>query len=508
MDVSHEGVKDPMFYASHVESYCTLNDNCTSRSWSRFRRIYVSLVYLLFRHFRQTSYFTLHTIMSFTESENWLALFESVSRISKSKGAELDQESDEKPFTRAEISYLNKLLNSKLFETHDLDFEILRSDPNHPLHSVRTFQELNLKEPLLKGIAAMGFYKPSTIQERALSSLISDNPQNMIAQSQSGTGKTATFLLAMLSRISTDVHYCQCLCMAPTRELALQIESVGRQMAQFMTEVSFATAVRSPRVKVDSNGYVTDQIVIGTPGTIANWFRGTGEYRIDPSKVVMFVLDEADIMIEEEGFLNICMRVKKKLSRNCQILLFSATYEDSIIDFAHEFVPNPIEFRVKRTQLPLKNIKQFYMCFNDWIEKYQALKDIYGGFEVGQAIIFCATRQEASWLDGKMNLDGHKVYILSGDLDVSQREKVIEDFRSSNFRVLITTNVCSRGLDIPQVNLIINWNMPTTRTGSADWETYLHRIGRSGRFGKEGIAVNFIVNEEMYLLKELESHFG
>ncbi|CAH8531923.1 unnamed protein product [Schistosoma haematobium] len=332
-------------------------------------------------------------------------------------------------------------------------------------------------------------------------------PQNMIAQSQSGTGKTATFLLAMLSRISTDVHYCQCLCMAPTRELALQIESVGRQMAQFMTEVSFATAVRSPRVKVDSNGYVTDQIVIGTPGTIANWFRGTGEYRIDPSKVVMFVLDEADIMIEEEGFLNICMRVKKKLSRNCQILLFSATYEDSIIDFAHEFVPNPIEFRVKRTQLPLKNIKQFYMCFNDWIEKYQALKDIYGGFEVGQAIIFCATRQEASWLDGKMNLDGHKVYILSGDLDVSQREKVIEDFRSSNFRVLITTNVCSRGLDIPQVNLIINWNMPTTRTGSADWETYLHRIGRSGRFGKEGIAVNFIVNEEMYLLKELESHF-
>ncbi|VDP42357.1 unnamed protein product [Schistosoma mattheei] len=187
--------------------------------------------------------------MSFTESENWLALFESVSRISKSKGAELDQESDEKRVGSAEDC-------------------------------------------------------PDT----------SDTyPQNMIAQSQSGTGKTATFLLAMLSRISTDVHYCQCLCMAPTRELALQIESVGRQMAQFMTEVSFATAVRSPRVKVDSNGYVTDQIVIGTPGTIANWFRGTGEYRIDPSKVVMFVLDEADIMIEEEGFLNICMRVKKQV---------------------------------------------------------------------------------------------------------------------------------------------------------------------------------------------------
>ncbi|CAH8843468.1 unnamed protein product [Trichobilharzia szidati] len=449
-----------------------------------------------------------HIKMSRADVGEWLALHESVVKIKSGLDPKSElEESDEKPFTRAEISYINKLLNSNLFETREADFELLRSDPNHPLHSARTFQELNLKDPLLKGISQLGFYRPSTIQERALGSLISDNPQNMIAQSQSGTGKTATFLLAMLSRVNADVPYCQCLCMAPTRELALQIDSVGQKMAQFMSGVSFATAVRSPRANINSDGFVSDQIVIGTPGTIANWFRGTGQYRIDPTKVVMFVLDEADIMIEEEGFLNICMRVKTKLPRNCQILLFSATYEDSVIEFAHDFVPNPIEFRIKRSQLPLKNIKQFYICFNDWIEKYQALKDIYGGFAVGQAIIFCATRKEAYWLDGKMNLDGHKVFILSGDLDVSDREKVIEDFRSSRFRVLITTNICSRGLDIPQVNLIINWNMPTTRSGNADWETYLHRIGRSGRFGKEGVAVNFITSDEMYLIKELESQF-
>ncbi|CAH8843463.1 unnamed protein product [Trichobilharzia szidati] len=332
-----------------------------------------------------------HIKMSRADVGEWLALHESVVKIKSGLDPKSElEESDEKPFTRAEISYINKLLNSNLFETREADFELLRSDPNHPLHSARTFQELNLKDPLLKGISQLGFYRPSTIQERALGSLISDNPQNMIAQSQSGTGKTATFLLAMLSRVNADVPYCQCLCMAPTRELALQIDSVGQKMAQFMSGVSFATAVRSPRANINSDGFVSDQIVIGTPGTIANWFRGTGQYRIDPTKVVMFVLDEADIMIEEEGFLNICMRVKTKLPRNCQILLFSATYEDSVIEFAHDFVPNPIEFRIKRSQLPLKNIKQFYICFNDWIEKYQALKDIYGGFAVGQAIIFCA----------------------------------------------------------------------------------------------------------------------
>ncbi|KAF7256994.1 hypothetical protein EG68_06083 [Paragonimus skrjabini miyazakii] len=408
---------------------------------------------------------------------------------------------------RKSLSHFKEILKSKLTEVDDLDIEILRSDPENPLHSVRTFQEMKLKEPLLRGVSAMGLYKPSTIQEKALSSLIGSSPQNMIAQSQSGTGKTATFLLAMLSRVRPEDTFCQCLCMAPTRELAQQIVSVGRRMAAFMENVIFGLAVRDEQAPVGPDRYVTAQIVVGTPGTVMNWVRGTGPVCLDPSKLTVFVLDEADVMIEQEGFLNISQRIKSKLSPSCQILLFSATYGDSVMEFARELVPNPIEIRVKRTQLPLKNIKQYYVLFSDWMEKYEALKDIYGDFDVGQAIIFCATRKEATWLEGRLTLDGHKVIVLSGDLEMWRRQEVIEQFRQANFRILITTNVCSRGLDIPQVNLVINWNMPVTRSGAADCETYLHRIGRSGRFGKEGLAVNFLTSEEKHIIEQLEQHF-
>ncbi|KAG5452231.1 ATP-dependent RNA helicase ddx25 [Clonorchis sinensis] len=413
----------------------------------------------------------------------------------------------EKPMSRAMVSCINKLLNPYLVDTFDVDLEVRRMDPDHPLHSVKSFQEMNLPLPLLKGIYSMGFYKPSMIQERALPCLISSEYPNMIAQSQSGTGKTATLLMAMLARVDATHNFCQCLCLVPTRELAVQLVEVGRQMAVHMEGVKFCVATREPQASTDDDGYVTDQVVIGTPGTIAGWLRQMGPVRLDASCLKMFVLDEADVLLEVEGFCNIAMRAKQRLPRSCQILLFSATFEDDVIEFAHEFVPNPIEFRMKRNQLPLRNIRQYHLEFQDWVDKYNALTEIYGGFDVGQAIIFCATRKEAAWLEGRMTMDGHRVGMMSGDLDVSRREATIHEFRQGNCRVLITTNLCARGLDIPQVNLIINWNMPTDASGGADCETYLHRIGRSGRFGKGGVAVNFITSEEKYLLQELESHF-
>ncbi|KAF5399907.1 ATP-dependent RNA helicase DDX25, partial [Paragonimus heterotremus] len=278
-------------------------------------------------------------------------------------------------------------------------------------------------------------------------------------------------------------------------------------------------------VSTDEEEFVTDQIVIGTPGTIANWLRCLGPIRLDASFLKTFVLDEADVMILEEGFFNISLRIKKRLPSTCQILLFSATFDDEVVEFAREFVPDPIEIRVKRTQLPLKNIKQFHLRFSDWTDKYQALTDIYGGFDVGQAIIFCATRKEASWLEGRLNGDGHRVAILSGELDVKEREAPLEYFRflmntSFTDRMCVIsphkkfshfggmpTSVTDIGLDIPQVNLIINWNMPLICSGSADCETYLHRIGRSGRFGKNGVAVNFTIDEELDVLRELEDYF-
>ncbi|KAM7539672.1 hypothetical protein Aperf_G00000022999 [Anoplocephala perfoliata] len=425
--------------------------------------------------------------------------------------------------SNAEKSYINKLLNTKLVETQVCDIEMLREDPSNPLHSAKTFQDLKLDPRLLKGIAALGFNKPSAIQEKALPYLIGKNPSNMIAQSQSGTGKTACFLLAMLSRVDINLKRCQCLCMAPTRELAIQIASVGREMSRFMPNISIGMAIREeipaasgdgfvqeqPRelAAVDEQGYVTSQIVIGTPGTMNLWMRGTGAYRLDRESLRMFVLDEADIMMEESGFLHTSRRIVQKLPETCQLLLFSATYDEEVIEFARTIIPNPVEFRVRRNQLTLANIKQVYIYANTTEERYNRLTEIYGFFHVGQAIIFCATRREASWLQRLLTRDGHKVALLSGELDVRQREAVIEEFRKANSRVLITTNLCSRGLDVPQVNLVINWRLPLDRQGKVDCETYLHRIGRSGRFGKGGLAINFAGPDDEGLLRQIENHF-
>ncbi|KAM3182996.1 hypothetical protein ACTXT7_011231 [Hymenolepis weldensis] len=301
-----------------------------------------------------------------------------------------DKEDTDNEISKAEKSYINKLLNTKLVETQACDIEMLREDPSNPLHSAKTFQDLNLNPQLLKGIAALGFNKPSAIQEKALPCLIGDKPRNMIAQSQSGTGKTATFLLAMLSRVDVNLERCQCLCLAPTRELALQIASVGREMSRFIPEISFGLAVREEIPPVDVHGYVKSQIVIGTPGTVTLWMRGTGSYRIDRQYIRMFVLDEADIMMEESGFLHTSRRLVQKLPENCQLLLFSATYDEEVIDFARAIIPNPVEFRVRRNQLALANIKQVYIYANTIEDRYDRLAEIYGYFHVGQAIIFCA----------------------------------------------------------------------------------------------------------------------
>ncbi|KAL5962031.1 ATP-dependent RNA helicase DDX19A [Taenia solium] len=428
------------------------------------------------------------------------------SRLCSSNAGPSDKTDNE--VSRAEKSYINKLLNTKLVETQASDIEMLREDPSNPLHSVKTFQDLKLDPRLLKGIAALGFYKPSAIQEKALPYLIGDNPRNMIAQAQSGTGKTATFLLAMLSRVDIAYERCQCLCMAPTRELAVQIANVGRGMSRFVPKISFGLAIREETPVVDQDGYVKSQIVIGTAGTVSLWMRGTGPYRLDPHALQMFVLDEADIMMEESGFLHTSRRIVQKLPETCQLLLFSATYDEEVIEFARTIIPDPVEFRVRRNQLTLTNIKQVYLFAPTTEEKYDRLSEIYGSFHVGQAIIFCATRREASWLQRQMTRDGHKVVLLSGELDVRQREAVIEDFRKANFRVLITTNLCSRGLDVPQVNLVINWRLPLDRQGRVDCETYLHRIGRSGRFGKGGLAINFAGPDDENLLQQIENHFA
>ncbi|KAL1116602.1 hypothetical protein AAG570_005074, partial [Ranatra chinensis] len=415
-----------------------------------------------------------------------------------------EQNDEEKEFSKAEKSLLQKITRTKLIVSKN-DIEIQRQDPYSPLHSVKSFEALPLKPQLLKGVYEMGFNAPSKIQETALPILLAEPPQNMIAQSQSGTGKTAAFVLAMLSRVNPANMYPQVLCLSPTYELAIQTGEVAAKMGQFCDDIRFRYAVRGEDLPRGTR--LTEHIVIGTPGKVMDW--GVKFKFFDLNKIMVFVLDEADVMIATQGHQDQSFRIRRELSEQCQIMFFSATYDDEVMEFAKGIVPNPVLIRLRREEESLDNIKQFYVVCHSHEAKYNAIANIYGGITIGQAMIFCQTRRTASWLAEKMTRDGHAVALLSGELSVEQRISILDRFREGKEKVLITTNVLSRGIDIEQVTIVVNFDMPVDMNRRADCETYLHRIGRTGRFGKTGYAINLVSPTEVTtVIKEIQDHFG
>ncbi|CAE6423154.1 unnamed protein product [Rhizoctonia solani] len=377
-----------------------------------------------------------------------------------------------------------------------------QADPNSPLYSIKKFEDLGLHENLLKGIYSMKFQRPSKIQERALPLLLQNPPRNMIGQSQSGTGKTAAFVLTMLSRVDENDPIVQAICLAPSRELARQIMSVVTEMGKF-TKVTTGYAIKdSPR-----DAPVQAQIIVGTPGTMADMIR---KKAINVSGVKVFVLDEADNMLDQQGLGDQTLRVKNTMPKTCQIVLFSATFPNLVRNFATKFAPSANEIKLKEEELSVEGIKQFYMDCKNEEHKYDVLVDLYSLLTIGQSIIFCKRREVADQIARRMSAEGHQVSSLHGAKDATERDATIDDFRDGKSKVLITTNVISRGIDILQVNMVVNYDMPLTADGKPDPETYLHRIGRTGRFGRKGIAINFVHDrrswEEMNAIEKALHH--
>ncbi|KAL5504232.1 DBP5 [Sanghuangporus vaninii] len=385
-------------------------------------------------------------------------------------------------------------------------------DPNSPLFSVRSFEELGLSPDLLKGIFDMNFSKPSKIQERALPLLLRDPPQNLIGQSQSGTGKTAAFALTMLSRVDFNLAKPQALCVAPTRELARQIMAVVNAMGKY-TPVRTDYAIKTEMRVTEP---LTAHIVVGTPGTMADYLK---RRIIDPRTVKVLVLDEADNMLDQENLSEQCLKIKNFLSKEhpTQIILFSATFPDRVRNFANKFAANANKIELKKEELSVEGIKQFYMDCKDEESKYEILVQIYNLLTVGQSIIFTKHRNTADRIAKRMTAEGHKVASLHGAKDAAERDEIIDRFRDGHEKVLITTNVMARGIDILQVNVVVNYDLPMMsdksesssydpRFETPDVETYLHRIGRTGRFGRKGVSINFVHNkkswEEMHMIEE------
>lgn len=411
---------------------------------------------------------------------------------------------DDKSTTSAEASLLTKILRTKLINNSN-DVEVQRKDPNSPLYSVKTFEELRLRPELLKGVYGMGFNSPSKIQERALPMLMASPPTNFIAQSQSGTGKTAAFVLAMLSRVDTSKRHPQIICLSPTFDLAKQTGNVLVQMAQYCADLKMVYALRGERV--ENRVERTEHIIMGTSGTVLDWI--LKRKVVDPSKIVMFVLDEADVMIDQQGQQDQTIRIQKQLPESCQKVLFSATYSDEVMDFAKRVVPDPVMIRLKRSEESLQNIKQFYVQCQNKEDKLAALSNLYAVVTIGQAMIFCQTRKSAEWLAGEMCRQGHSVALITGDSTTDQRIAVLNRFREGKEKVLVTTNLCARGIDVEQVTVVVNYDIPVDVNKRPDCETYLHRIGRTGRFGRKGIAINFVDGQRsLRNMQEIEKHFG
>ncbi|KAJ7476124.1 P-loop containing nucleoside triphosphate hydrolase protein [Mycena latifolia] len=379
-------------------------------------------------------------------------------------------------------------------------------DPNSPLYSAKTFEELGLHADLLRGIYDMGFSKPSKIQERALPLLLANPPTNMIGQSQSGTGKTAAFVLTMLSRIDFTKKTTQALCLAPSRELARQIMSVVVSMGKF-TAVQTEYAIKDNLAR--DSGRITAHIVVGTPGTMTDLMR---KRIIDVADVKVFVLDEADNMLDQDGLGDQTLRVKNMLPRDhpIQILLFSATFPDHVRSFASKFAPSANKIELQKEELSVSGIRQFYMDCRDEDHKYDILVRLYALLTIGQSIIFCQHKHTADRISARMSAEGHKVASLHGAKDPAERDAIIDNFRDGREKVLITTNVIARGIDILQVNMVVNYDLPLMYERGAggggdsghldkpDIETYIHRIGRTGRFGRRGISINFVHNKKTW----------
>ncbi|CAG98506.1 ATP-dependent RNA helicase DBP5 [Kluyveromyces lactis] len=394
----------------------------------------------------------------------------------------------------------NKVINSE-YEVK-VNLADLQADANSPLYSVKSFEELGLSEELLKGLYAMKFQKPSKIQEKALPLLIRDPPHNMIAQSQSGTGKTAAFSLTMLTRVDPNVNSTQAICLSPARELARQTLEVIQEMGKF-------TKTSSQLVVPDSferNKPITANIVVGTPGTVLDLIR---RKMLNLGSIKVFVLDEADNMLDKQGLGDQCIRVKKFLPKTCQLVLFSATFDDGVRQYAKKIIPTAVSLELQKNEVNVSAIKQLFMDCDNEEHKYTILSELYGLLTIGSSIIFVKTKQTANLLYAKLKKEGHQVSILHGDLQSQDRDRLIDDFREGRSKVLITTNVLARGIDIPSVSMVVNYDLPTLPNGQADPSTYVHRIGRTGRFGRTGVAISFIHDKKSFeVLSAIQKYFG
>jgi len=373
--------------------------------------------------------------------------------------------------------------------------EVIFDSKEQVTHS---WDELEIDKNILRGIFGYGFESPSPIQQRAIKPII--DGRDVIAQAQSGTGKTATFTIGALQRVNIAEHSTQVLILSPTRELSTQTSKVVSNLGSFMDGLKIQTIFGGSRIE-ESSSFSTKNIphiICGCTGRVYDMMRRD---RISTNNIKLIILDEADEMLSS-GFKEQVYNIFQYLNSDIQVCLFSATLPDEINIITEKIMRNPIKIYVKREQLTLEGISQYYVAVNDDREKYLTLKDIFSFLTLSHTIIYCNSIKRVQDLFEAMCEDGFPVCRIHSNMDKSERDKSFNDFRSGISRVMISSNVTARGIDVQQVSVVINFDLPKCV------HTYLHRIGRSGRWGRKGVGINFITRRDVIQIKKIEEHYS
>lgn len=362
---------------------------------------------------------------------------------------------------------------------------------------VMNFDVLNLKPTLLRGIYAYGYERPSPIQQKAIRPYL--QKFDLIAQAQSGTGKTATFSIGLLQNIDEASDSFQGLTISPTRELAEQTFNVMSAISQY-TNIRILFTAGGTTVKKDEENLKTmkPHVIVSTPGRILQLL---DEGHIGTRFLHYLVLDEADVLLGT-NFESQVRSIVLYCSRNTQIGLYSATVTPEMERIIPDILrKNYVNIRMKNEMLTLEGITQYYVALPNETAKIPAIIDIFQTIEMCQLIVYCNSQKTAEILVRRLNLEGLPADLIHGKLDALTRRATMANFRTGAIRVLVCTDLLARGIDVQQVSLVINYDFPT------DKENYLHRIGRSGRYGRKGKALNFIIPRDSANATETESHY-
>lgn len=363
---------------------------------------------------------------------------------------------------------------------------------------LNAWEDLDISTDLLRGIYAYGYEKPSPIQRKAIQPIL--KKKDMIAQAQSGTGKTATFTIGALASVQLQDKSTQVLILSPTRELSKQSTDVVSGIGSMMKGLVVKNLVGGSSIDEDSDNLKNNvpHVICGCPGRVYDMLR---RQQIHSKKIKLFILDEADELLTT-GFKEQVYNIFQFLPSDVQVVLFSATLPPYINTITSKFMRDPVRISVKAEQLTLEGISQYYVAIDDDRHKYATLKDLYQVISMSQCIIYCNSVKRVADLYDAMMEDGFPVCCIHSSMDKKERDEAFAEFKTGKCRVLISSNVTARGIDVQQVSVVINFDVPKCV------HTYLHRIGRSGRWGRKGVGINLITKRDVGKLKEIEMHYS